>query len=370
MKKLGFGCMRLPMIGGAEGQVDQAQFNKMIDAYLAAGFSYFDTAKVYIGGQSETALREGLVKRYPRDVFFLTDKLSGSQFQTEAQIRPLFFQQLEATGTDYFDGYLMHSLTAETYEKFLACNAFEIVAQLKAEGRVRHMGISFHDKPAVLERILTEQPQIEAVQIQLNYLDFDDPSIESGAVYEVCRRFGKPVLVMEPVKGGHLADLPPAAAKLLEDLGGGSPASYAIRYAAGFEGVEMVLSGMSDEAQMRDNLSYMDPPQPLTDRERAALEQVRQILRAQNTVPCTGCRYCTAGCPKQIAIPDLFACLNTRRLYHDWNSDFYYEVHTTGRGKASDCIACRRCQHACPQHLDIPELLKQVAEAFESEQNA
>lgn len=295
----------------------------------------------------------------------LTDKLSGSQFQSEEEILPFFEKQLAATGVSYFDSYLMHSLTAEGYEKFQRCRAFETVAQLKAQGKVRHMGISFHDKPDVLERILTEHPEIEAVQIQLNYLDWDNPSIASGAVYDVCRRFQKPVLVMEPVKGGALAGLPPEAAKVLEDLHGGSAASYAIRYAASFEGVCMVLSGMSTVAQMADNLSYMDEFRPLDARELEAVEKVREILRRQNTVACTACRYCTSGCPMDIHIPDLFSCLNTKRTYQDWNSDFYYEVHTTGHGKASDCIACGQCEGACPQHLPVIQLLRDVAAAFE-----
>lgn len=367
MKKLGFGCMRLPMIGGNEGQVDQPQFNRMVDQYMAAGFCYFDTAHVYLGGKSELALREGLVKRYPRDSYVLTDKLSGSQFQSREEIRPFFQKQLAATGVSYFDYYLMHSLTAEVYQKFLDCGAFQEVARLKAEGKIRHMGISFHDKPAVLETILTEHPEIEVVQIQLNYMDYDDPSIESGAVYEVCRKFGKPILVMEPVKGGALVNLPEDAEQILAALQGGSPASYAIRYAAGFPGVFMVLSGMSTDEQMADNISYMSDPQPLSETELAALERVRQILKKQNTIPCTGCRYCTDGCPMSIRIPDLFACLNTKRRYQDWNSDFYYGVHVRDHGKASDCIGCGQCERACPQHLPIRTLLQEVTAAFEAQ---
>lgn len=365
MKKLGFGCMRLPMTGGAEGQVDLEQFTRMVDLYMDAGFCYFDTARVYINRESERALREALVKRYPRNSFLLTDKLSGSQFSTEADIRPLFEEQLQDTGVDYFDYYLMHAMARESYEKFEKCHAFRVVSELKAEGKIKHMGISFHDKPAVLERILQKHPEIEVVQIQLNYLDYDDPSIESGAVYEVCRKYEKPIFVMEPVKGGGLADLPPDAAGVFRELGQGSPASYALRYAAGFEGVEMVLSGMSNVAQMADNIAVMEDPKPLDARELAAIAQVREILRQQDTVPCTACRYCVAGCPKGISIPDLFACLNTKRVYQDWGSDFYYTVHTKDRGKASDCIGCRRCEKSCPQHLEVTALLRQVAEAFE-----
>lgn len=366
MKKLGFGCMRLPMVGGPEGPVDQAEFNRMIDRYLEEGFCYFDTAHVYLGGKSETALREGLVKRYPRESFVLTDKLSGSCFSSEEEILPLFQRQLEATGAGYFDYYLMHSLSAEVYEKFTKLHTFETAQALKAQGKIRHLGISFHDKPAVLEQILSEHPEIEVVQIQLNYLDYDDPSIESGAVYQVCRKFGKPILVMEPVKGGALAALPPEAQEILDRRQNGSPASYAIRYAAAFPGVMMVLSGMSTLAQMEDNLSYMQSPQPLTPAELEDISQVRDILRRQNTVQCTGCRYCVAGCPRDIPIPNLFACLNSQRKYQDWGSGYYYGVHTKGHGKASDCISCGKCEKICPQHLPIRQLLAEAAQVFET----
>jgi len=365
MKKLGFGCMRLPMI---DGKVDQQQFNCMVDRFMEAGFRYFDTAHGYLQGKSELALREGLVRRYPRESYLLTDKLTGSFFRTEAEIRPLFQRQLEAAGVDYFDYYLMHAQTAESYQKFMDCNAYEVAKQLKAEGKVRHIGISFHDRAAVLERILTEHPELEVVQIQFNYADYDDPGIQSGAVYEVCRRFGKPVIVMEPVKGGGLADLPQEAQAVLDGLHGGSAASYAIRYAASFEGIFMVLSGMSTLGQMEDNLGYMKDFVPLNEKEYAAIRRVREILKGQDTIPCTNCRYCVDGCPRHILIPDLFACVNAKRRYQDWNSDFYYEVSTKGHGKASDCISCRQCEHACPQHLEITDLLRQVAAAFESDE--
>lgn len=368
MKKLGFGCMRLPMIGGPEGQVDQQQFNRMVDRYMEAGFCYFDTAHVYLGGQSEIALREGLVKRYPRERFFLVDKLSGSQFASEGEIRPFLEKQLEACGVDYFDLYLMHSQSREVYEKFRSSNAYETARQLKKEGKIRHWGISFHDKAAVLEQILTDWPDIEVVQIQLNYLDYDDPGIEAGKVYAVCEKFGKPVLVMEPVRGGALSDLPEEGKAVLNALGGGSAASYALRYAAGFPNVRMVLSGMSDEKQMEDNLKTFTDLQPLNDREKEAIEQVRKIIRSSNIISCTACRYCVAGCPRNISIPDLFSCYNTMVKYQDWGSGFYYETYTQGRGRASDCIRCGKCEKICPQHLPIRQLLQDVAKTFEQEE--
>lgn len=366
MKKLGFGCMRLPLIGGPEGHVDMDHFKAMVDAYMASGYCYFDTAVVYLGGESETALREGLISRYPREQFVLTDKLSGSRFQSEADICPLFERQLRATGVEYFDYYLMHSQSAEVYEKFIGCNAYNVVRQLKKEGKIRHWGISFHDKPEVLERILSENPDIEVVQIQLNYLDYDDPSIEGGKVYEICRKFNKPIFIMEPVKGGALANLSEDAKTLLAALGDDSPASYALRYAAGFEGVEMVLSGMSTLDQVLDNIRVFDDLRPITGEEMEVLEQVRQKIRSENQIACTGCRYCVSGCPMKILIPDLFSCYNSKQRYESWGPEFYYDVHTLDRGKASDCIGCGKCEKICPQHLEVRKLLKITADAFET----
>ena len=366
-KNFGFGCMRLPMNGE---NVDIAQTSRMVDAFLQAGFNYFDTAHGYIQGKSETALRECLTSRYPREQYILTDKLTNFFFKKEEDIRPFFESQLKACGVDYFDFYLMHAQGAEIFEYFKSCRAYETAFALKAEGKIRHVGISFHDRAEVLEQILTEYPEIEVVQIQFNYVDYDDPAVQSRKCYEVCQKFGKPVIVMEPVKGGNLVNLPAEAEAVLDDLHGGSPASYAIRFAASFPGIMMVLSGMSDLAQMNENISFMQDFKPLNEAEFAAVNQVQRIFRDMNLIPCTACRYCIDGCPKHISIPDLFAVMNTKQIYHDWNADYYYDsVHTSKGRRASDCIKCGKCEKACPQHLEIRKLLEDVAKEFETGQD-
>ena len=364
-KNFGFGCMRLPL---KDGEVDLAETSRMVDYFLEQGFNYFDTAHGYLQGRSETALKACLTSRHPRDSYILTDKLTGTFFKTEADIRPFFQSQLEACGVDYFDFYLMHAQSATFYQHFKKCRAYETAFALKAEGKIKHVGISFHDHAEVLEQILTDYPEIEVVQIQFNYVDYDDPAVQSRKCYEVCRRHGKPVLVMEPVKGGNLVNLPEEARKVLDELHGGSPASYAIRFAAGFPGMMMVLSGMSSMEQMKDNLSYMKDFQPLNETELEAVKKVQSIFRGMNLIPCTACRYCTDGCPRQIAIPDLFAVMNTKQIYHDWNADFYYNNVYTGAGRrASDCIQCGRCEKACPQHLPIRRLLTEIAAEFDKQ---
>ncbi|MBR2926558.1 MAG: aldo/keto reductase [Clostridia bacterium] len=362
-KKLGFGCMRLPMTENKE--IDEDAFREMVDAFMREGFCYFDTARGYHGGKSETALKACLTSRYPRDSYFLVNKLSSPFFKTQEEILPFFESQLEACGVDYFDLYLMHAQEKSVFEQFKSCRAYETALELLEQGRIRHFGISFHDKASVLEEILVEYPQIEVVQIQFNYADYEDPSVQSRKVYEVCRRFGKPVIVMEPVKGGSLVRLPQEAQEVFDALGG-SAASYAIRFAASFEGISMVLSGMGNMEMLRDNMSYMKDFVPLSEKEREAVARVCEIFRAQDIIPCTACGYCLAGCPMGIPIPDLFACFNARKTFQNWNTKYYYGIHTRKGGKASSCIGCGACEGICPQHLPIRDLLSDVVKEFEN----
>ena len=355
--------MRLPMKDGA---VDTEETKRMFDAFLAAGFNYFDTAHGYLDRKSEPAVRECLTSRYPRERYVLTDKLTGTFFKSEAEIRPLFEAQLVACGVEYFDFYLMHSQNADEFHYFKKHRAYETAFALKEEGKIRHVGISFHDRAEVLEEILTEYPQIEVVQLQFNYLDYDDPAIQSRRCYEVCRSHGKPVIVMEPVKGGSLVNLPTEAAEILQELHGGSAASYAIRFAAGFPGIMMVLSGMSTLAQTEENIGFMRDFRPPDERELAAVRRVCEVVRQKNLIPCTACRYCTDGCPQKIAIPDLFALMNSKQLHRGWNADFYYQtVYTAPGRRASDCIKCGKCEKICPQHLPVRKLLEDVAKEFD-----
>ena len=319
--------------------------------------------------KSEPTVRQCLVERHPRDRFLLTDKLSGTFFQTEEEIRPFFESQLEITGAGYFDFYLMHALNANQYQKFTECNAFQVAQQLKNEGKIRHVGISFHDTPEVLEQILSEHPEIEVVQIQFNYADLEDPKVQSLAVYEVCRRHGKPVIVMEPVKGGALANYRRPPGKFWTGSRGAAAPATPFGLPPPLRGVAMVLSGMSSLEQMQDNLSYMSSFQPLTQPEQEAVRRAGAVLKNQEAIACTACRYCEAGCPMRIPIPDLFAGFNGKK--QGSGSTFDYEAAVSdGHGRASSCIGCLQCETVCPQHLPVSALLAQVAGEFEAAHEA
>ncbi len=352
-KNFGFGMMRLPMIGE---EVDIPQTTAMVDAFLEAGFNYFDTAHPYIRGKSELAVRECLTSRYPRERYLLANKLSASCFETNEDIMPFFRSQLEACGVDYFDFYLVHAVSKKQHAHYTKTNAYEAARQLKEQGLIRHLGFSFHDSAEFLDQLLTEHPEMEFVQIQFNYADYEDPKVESRKCYEVCRKHNKPVLIMEPVKGGSLVNLPQEA---LEQMTA-SPASYAIRYAAGFEGVVMVLSGMSDMAQAEDNISFMAEFVPLNADEQRIVDHARTLYQAQHRVPCTACRYCTDGCPAGVPIPDIFALLNQKRA-GEGQPDADYAALSV---RADSCIECGQCEAECPQHLHIRRLLQETVKAF------
>lgn len=361
--KLGFGCMRLPM---KMGRVDKKEFSLMVDTFIENGFNYFDTAHGYINGKSERAIKVCLSDRYDRDKFLLANKLSDGFFKKQKDIEPFVRKQLEICGVDYFDFYLMHALSAKNYPKYVNEKAIETCFELKEKGLLRHIGMSFHDKAEVLDKILTENPSLEFVQIQFNYADYDDENVESFKCYEVCRKHNKPVIVMEPVKGGSLVKLPEKAKKVLDGLNGGSYASYAIRFAASFESNFMVLSGMGDMEMMNDNIGYMKDFNPLTEQELNALSDVRAILKKLDTLPCTACRYCESGCPKNIPIPDIFALYNDMKGFSSDDAEAVYGKLTADKGKASACIRCGKCEYECPQNIEIRKHLKNIAKIFET----
>ena len=371
-KKLGFGLMRLPLLDpNDQKSIDMEQLKKMVDLFLDRGFTYFDTAYMYHDFASERAVKTALVERHARDCFTLTSKLPTMMLKTKEDQERIFNEQLEKCGVEYFDYYLLHALTKVTYETAQRLGSFDFVQQKKKEGKVRHIGISFHDSAELLEEILSAHPEIELVQIQLNYLDWDNEVIQSRQCYETIRRHGKEVLVMEPIKGGTLAKVPQRAAELLK---GAEPdksiPSWAIRFAASHEGVKMVLSGMSTLAQLDDNTSYMQDFTPFTPAEYDLVKKVVGIINEAITVPCTACHYCTKGCPKHIAIPEFFSIYNnhcqapmegfsTQKFYYDTLIDH-------GSGKASACIGCKQCERMCPQHIEITKHLRDVAKTFEA----
>ena len=373
MKKLGFGMMRLPTVDPkATEQIDLPQVCGMVDTFLARGYTYFDTAYFYHGGKSECAVRDALVKRHSRESFLLADKLPLMHLKDadsgEAQAR-IFHEQLEKCGVDYFDYYLLHCITQESYETAQRLETFAFLRQMQAEGKLRHLGFSFHDKTGVLEQVLSEHPEVEFVQLQLNYLDWEDERVQSRKCYETARRHGKPVVVMEPVKGGRLARLPQEAAELLARLHPDwTSAAWALRFAAGLEGVDMVLSGMSDMAQLEENTRIMAGPEPLTAEELAALARAAEIISAAPVIACTACGYCADGCPRQIPIPELFSLYNEDQLSMRQGRPAdreKYRALTEGRGRASGCVSCRQCEQQCPQHLEITNWLERVKNTYE-----
>lgn len=359
-KKLGFGLMRLPMIGN---KADIKKVEEMVDKYMAEGFCYFDTASVYLAGESERAFKESVAKRYDRNQYYITNKLSDNLFKTKEDIRPLLMRQLEACGVSYFDVYLMHAQGRNNYPKYKETGAYEEAYKLKQEGYIKHFGISFHDTPEYLEMILNEHPEIEVVQIQYNYLDLENIHIQSRRCYEICEKYGKTVLIMEPIKGGKLINnLPPKALKLVEEKSF-TPAELALNFAANPHNVVMVLSGMSTLEQVEANTKIFNNLKDTIDVK--LIEDVTKIFFDAKMIACTSCRYCVPGCPSSILIPDLFDCYNRQHLFDEWLSRSTYKLLTEQNGKASSCIRCGKCENICPQHLKIRDLLVLVKEEFE-----
>ncbi|MBE6478916.1 MAG: Fe-S oxidoreductase [Olsenella sp.] len=359
--KLGFGLMRLPKRGLG---IDVAQTSEMVDRFLGAGFTYFDTAHVYAG--SEAATKKALVDRYPRESYTLATKLNAQVAPTAGMARKQFQTSLDRTGAGYIDYYLLHALMDGNWKKYERLGLWEYVRGLKAEGLVRHVGFSFHGGPDLLDRLLTSHPEAEFVQLQLNYADWEDRSITARANYEVARAHGTSIVVMEPVKGGRLANPPRDVAKLLEAANpGDSPASWAIRFAASLDGIITVLSGMSNLAQMDDNIGFMRDFRPLDEGEREVIRQAQVLLGKSSAIGCTACRYCCDGCPQSIPIPEVFAAMNLQLAngqLEEARSAYATAIGAPGAGSAADCIACGQCEAACPQHLPI---IKRLAEAAE-----
>ena len=364
--KLGFGLMRLPK--NPDGSIDIAQTSEMVDRFISAGGTYFDTAYVYDSGGSEEAARKALVERYPRESYTLCTKLNAWHMaHDEASAKQQFYTSLERTGAGYFDYYLLHGLQPGNWMKYDEYHLWDFVKEQKAKGLLKYIGFSYHADPELLDRLLTEHPEMDFIQLQLNYADWENPGIAARANYEIARKHGKSIVVMEPVKGGALADPIPKVKGIFDAANPEvSYASWAIRYTASLDGIITVLSGMSNLAQMDDNLSYMKDFQPLSEQELDVIRQAQAALNEDPSIPCTGCHYCTDGCPKHIPIPEIFTVENRQKIYPGWDKGKNdYLIATMNKGKASECISCGQCESACPQQLRIIELLKECAAILE-----
>ena len=362
MPKFGFGLMRLPE---TDGVIDLEEVCRMADLYMDAGLTYFDTAYPYHGGRSEVALKEAVVKRYPRDSFTIATKLPIWILNNKEDRDRIFNEQLERTGSDYFDFYLLHSVENGNIEKYERLDCFNWGLEKKKEGKIRHFGFSFHGTPDLLTQVLDAHPETEFVQIQLNYADWENPVVRSGQLYQILHERDIPIIIMEPAKGGTLASLKPELEEKFKALRpDASIASWAFRFVGSLPGVMTILSGMTHEDQMKDNIATFTHFEPLSQEEKETVEEVRRIMMDIPLIGCTSCRYCCDGCPMKISIPDVFRALNTMTLYNDvFRPKAYYNgiVSSTSGGRASDCIACGQCESVCPQHLPVIELMQEAA---------
>lgn len=362
--KLGFGLMRLPRL--ADNTIDIEQSKVMVDKFFAGGGKYFDTAFIYDG--SEEATKQILCDRYPRDSYYLATKLNASKFCCKSKEDALkeIDISLERTGAQYFDFYLLHSLETDNYDLYEEYGLWDYVKELKAQGKIKHYGFSFHDTPEMLEKIINEHPDAEFVQLQLNYLDWEDPMIQARRCHEVACKYDMPIIVMEPVKGGTLANLPDSVMSKFTAVNPNvSASSWAVRYAASLDNVVVVLSGMSTIEQMEDNMSYMSNFVPLNDEEKAAIDEANKAFSEIDSIKCTACKYCVAGCPMDIHIPDIFSVMNLYKVHNRLEAARNEYTWRPGGAKASTCIECGQCESACPQHLPIINYLKEVAEKLE-----
>jgi len=365
MPRLGFGLMRLPE---KDGIIDIEQVKHMVDRYIDAGMNYFDTAYVYHGGKSEEAAREALVERYPRDSFMLATKLPAWEIKCAEDVDRIFNEQCRRAGVDYFDFYLLHSIEdGSNYDTYVKYDCFSWGVKMREEGKIKHFGFSYHGSPDLLTKILDEHPEVEFVQIQYNYLDRTNPVVRSQELYEILFSRNIPIIVMEPVRGGMLANLDGASdAKFKAVRPDASQASWALRFVSSQPGVMTVLSGMSTEEQMDDNIKTFTDFEPITPEEVSVIDAVTNEILKVPQIGCTACRYCCDGCPMSISIPDIFRVINTLRRYpDDWRSKNFYSGLITRSGKASDCIGCGQCEGVCPQHLSVIDELKAAAEILD-----
>ena len=364
--RLGFGLMRLPK--NPDGSIDIPQTCEMADHFIAAGGTYFDTAYVYDGGGSETAFRKAVAERYPREAYTICTKLNARmQCTDEASAKQQFVTSLERTGAGYFDFYLLHALQRSNEHLYREYHIWDYIAEKKAKGLVKNYGFSFHGDPDLLEQLLREHPEVDFVQLQINYADWEHPGVAARRNYEICQVHGKPVAIMEPVKGGILADPIPAVREILSRADSKiSCAGWALRFAAGLDNILAVLSGMSSLEQMDDNLRTMHPYRPLDEKDKNALEEARRALDAAKAIPCTACHYCTDGCPMSIPIPEIFTVFNRREGSPHFRTVREYGIVTLNKGRAADCVQCGQCESVCPQHLPIISLLRKCGEEMET----